>query len=239
MNLKLLTAGGLLASLLAAAPAQAESISFDDVLLHGGTMGFAGGAGDSLVGTDIILDSVSGYDTPSNVGAHGCFACELNFTTGSLISAVALGGGAYQYTFAAGGSITVTGGVPDASIPSATVLASGTFSAPVIATVQSGKLEVQFGIGSDEKDRALVKYFGYDPDETTWTFANTTIAAKDVSAITKAGQAFSGTVTNADFENTPTIGGSNVPVPAAIWLFGSAVAGMGTIGGWRRRASAA
>ncbi len=30
-----------------------------------------------------------------------------------------------------------------------------------------------------------------------------------------------------------------VPVPAAIWLFGSALAGMGTIGGWRRRASVA
>ena len=27
-----------------------------------------------------------------------------------------------------------------------------------------------------------------------------------------------------------------VPVPAALWLFGSALAGMGTIGGWRRRA---
>lgn len=29
---------------------------------------------------------------------------------------------------------------------------------------------------------------------------------------------------------------ASVPIPAAVWLFGSALAGMGTIGGWRRRA---
>jgi hypothetical protein len=215
-----------MASLAMAPVAQAATLSFDDNLLSGGTLSFLG-SGGSLSGTSLIIDSVKGIGTPSNSGpSYTCSGCSLNFATGNLLSSSS-SGGVTSYLFGAGGSISLTGNGPGGA---SGTLASGTFSAPVSVQVAAPYIAVQFGLGTDQKNDNLEAFFGY-PASQPWIFASSSIAAQAVTGGLTAYSAFSGTVTNVDFDNTP------VPVPAAVWLFGSALAGMGIIG--RRKAATA
>src|SRR5437763_10686459 len=104
------------ASLVAVAPAHANTIiDFKDSVLTGGTVSYDG-SGGPLVGTDIVLQYVLGVNTPTENGAHDLTGAVLNFTTGALAST---SGG--TYSFSPGGTFEITGAVNDACAISGTL----------------------------------------------------------------------------------------------------------------------
>jgi hypothetical protein len=78
-------------------------------------------------------------------------------------------------------------------------LLSGSFSSVSV----SGALGALFvvGVGIDTKHQGLLDHYGIEADE--FTFANTEIAMSSVTVGTNG--SFSGTVTNADLDNSPMV----------------------------------
>jgi hypothetical protein len=120
-----------------------------------------------------------------------------------------------------GGSLTITGTANDGINDIATgTLVQGSFDN---VTVSGGTFALtMISFGTDTKNQDLVDFFGLGE---AFTFANTQIALGSVTIDPNGG--FSGTVTNADFDNLA------VPVPPAVWLFGSGL--LGLVGVARRR----
>jgi len=198
-------------------------ISFDDdTESQDGTISYDG-AGGALVGSGIDFHSILGISTPSNPGSVNsltCVNCTLSFTTGTNISE-----GPTLWQFGGGGSLTITG-TAQTSDSTPIVIASGTLvegSFDSATVTGNSSLLIMSGFGVDDKNTGLIDYFGlggYD-----FIFADTNISMEGVTIDGNSG--FSGTVTNADFDNTA------VPVPAAVWLFGSGL--LGLVGVARRK----
>lgn len=184
-----------------AGSAEAAVIQFDDKTVNGGTLSY-NGTGGALVGKDLLLDTVLGIDTLLNNGKTlSCVGCKLNFTTGNNISES-------PYEFASGGSVTITGKILDGltEIVNGTLL-TGQFTENIVGSV-AGSFAVFSGIGIDSVNSALSSYYGVDT--TDFTFAQTSIAAKNVTV--KANKGFIGTVTNTDFDTKPV---QTTPEPTA------------------------
>ena len=79
-------------------------------------------------------------------------------------------------------------------------------------------------VGLETMDAALASFYGYTT--TLFEFAYTSISLGSCTGVGATG--FNCDVQNADITNTA------VPVPAAAWLFGSALVGLGLV---RRRQS--
>ncbi|AFZ37108.1 PEP motif putative anchor domain protein [Stanieria cyanosphaera PCC 7437] len=185
-----------------AGSAEAAVIQFDDKTVHGGTISY-NGTGGSLVGKDLLLDTVLGIDTVlNNKKELSCVGCKLNFVTGANISETPL------YEFASGGSVTITGKILDGltEIVNGTLL-TGTFTENIFGNVANG-FAVFTGIGVNSVNSALSSYYGVNA--TDFTFAQTSIAAKNVKVEKNRG--FTGTVTNTDFDTKPV---QTTPEPTA------------------------
>jgi hypothetical protein len=194
-------------------------LKFDDPTSPGGTVSYDG-AGGPILGTDIQFQSILGIGTPLNPGVElTCVGCLLNFTTGAVTSEG--GPGLAPWLAGAGGTISIVGAIPALGIPAGTTLLTGTFSGTPLEAIGAG---LQFGLfagaGSDVKNETLAAFFGLPAD---FTFANTAITA-DIThnPITAA---FSGTVVNADLNNTSTL--VVVPYPFTLLLVGAGLLGMG------------
>jgi len=217
-------------SFTASAVSVTPILTFDDDAKQQDGYIYYGGTGGSLGGVGIDFVSILGVDTPLNDGnALDCINCELNFTTGPNTGQE----GPTQWTFTGGGSMSITG---TAQTFGGEVIASGDLvtgrftSAQVLGTDTT---LVVSGIGIDEKHQGLVEWYGLGP---LFEFAQTEISLGNVeyypcNGITPATPSdcggFTATVTNADFDNMA------VPVPAAVWLFGSGL--LGLVGIARRR----
>lgn len=119
------------------------------------------------------------------------------------------------WRFGSGGSITITGGVQlqgSTNIPAGTTLLSGTFDSAFVQDLGSS-FKVTFGSFTDTKHPDLLAYYGLAPSPfegaLTLLFGSVNTGVGDAFTSTSV---FSGSVVN-----TP------VPVPAALWLFGSGV----------------
>lgn len=192
-------------------------IAFDDVNTHGGNLSYSG-TGGALYGTKILLDTITAINTSAD-GNYNCLACELSFTSGAYNSG--LSSALNSYVFDAGGSIKVTGTMTDhfGHTVASGILAQGSFTDYVIASVVNNLMSVVIGNGTDEKNTELEKFFGIF-NHPSWQFGTSVISADSVTGGAKVGDAFSAHVTNADFDNTP------VPLPAAVWMFGAGLMGV-------------
>jgi hypothetical protein len=155
----------------------------------------------------------------------GCTACSLDFVTGA-----STGG----WTFGAGGSISITGGIDFPDLPagqdigSGEILLQGTFDSAVVVDLGGGNFEFQIvgGAFTDTKHPQLLAYYGLP--ETGYV-GGLNISFSSSTAVTEGDAFSSAQIFSGNVVNQP------VPVPAAVWLFGSGVLGF-TLVGRRRRA---
>jgi len=222
---------------LTTSPAQAVAVlGFDDVLVQGGTVSYAGGAA-AAAGSGILFDQISGTGTPLNNGVVlGCSQCTLNFSTGAnTFNSPAL------WTWGGGGSVSLTGIAYVESgnavgLDALDTLVAGTIGNPVnlvsgvfsgaVAIAGGGQLNFS-GLGNDTKHQGLLDFYGLTSND--FNFANTEISSSNLS-IDPQTNAFTGSVNNADFNNTNNP--PAVPEPSTVILLGSGLVGLAA---WRMR----
>jgi hypothetical protein len=216
MNLNKLLAGLAIvgATTALAATANAASLSFDEgAATQIGTVSYDG-IGGALVGTGLNFTSITGDGTPLNSGVSlVCDGCLLNFETGVNISE-----GPSVWEFASGGSFTVTGlaKTGGGDVIANGILLQGSFTGTPLVSGAPGTA-IFTGFGVDEKHQGLLDFFGITTSD--FEFATTEISLSTCTDVSVGG--FDCAVQNADLENT-----SVVPLPAAAWLFGSALLGL-------------
>lgn len=208
------------------ATAMAVELDFNISAPTSGTISYDG-IGNGLIGADIEVDNVVGLDTPANANVTSlCVSCVLNFMSGSLSNAGGpppSGSNNGWWRFGSGGSITITGGVQlqgSVDIPVGTTLMSGTFNDAFVQDLGT-QFRVTFGSFSDTKHADLLSYYGLTPGPFSGalTLLFGSVNGGVGSAFTST-SVFSGNVVNAPSSVEP------VPVPAALWLFGSGLAGL-------------
>ncbi len=205
------------------ATAMAVELDFNISAPTSGTISY-NGAGGGLTGLNIEVDEVVGIDTPANANVTSlCVSCVLNFTSGSLSNAGGpppSGNNNGWWSFGSGGSITITGGVQlqgSTDIPVGTTLMSGTFNNAFVQDLGT-QFRVTFGSFSDTKHAELLSYYGLTPEP--FSGALTLLFGSSNGGV---GSAFTSTsVFGGSVVNTPSPV-NPVPLPAAIWLFGSGV----------------
>lgn len=206
--------------------AMAVELDFNISAPTSGTISY-NGSGGGLIGTDIEVDNVVGLFTPANANVTSlCVSCVLNFTSGSLSNAGGpppSGNNNGWWSFGSGGSISITGGVQlqgSTDIPVGTTLMSGTFNNAFVQDLGT-QFRVTFGSFSDTKHADLLSYYGLTPGPFSGalTLLFGSVNGGVGSAFTST-SVFSGNVVNAPSPVEP------VPVPAAVWLFGSGLASL-------------
>jgi PEP-CTERM motif len=181
----------------------------------GGTISYAG-SGD-LVGTDIAIDLVTGISTSQHTGNHTVIQGLLNFTTGDLV-----GFSNGVYTFGGGGTFTITGGVPDASIANGTTLLTGQL-ANASVNVGSSSVYLFIGNGVDTLDPALAAYLGMSGGSFTLDQVSIHIDPTEGCHSCGASTSFIGGAYSVHVPDGPVP--TATPEPGTLLLLGSGLAG--------------
>jgi len=182
------------------------------------------GTGGPLVGTNIQYDTITGVETPANQGSTlAITGGKLNFTTGNFASSTST-----TWTFAAGGTITITGAVPSLGINSAsTVLLSGYFNIDTVVTKQNLAAKILNAGIFDYKNAAVEQYFGITNGPLSWTG---NLDANFSAAGSPPGGFSSTKIFGSSIQNTAA-----TPEPSSLAIAGLGVLGMIGYGLRRRR----
>jgi hypothetical protein len=189
----------------------------------GGTLTYGGGV-VPLFGADIQFTEVTGIGTPLTPPPADCVGCFLNFETG-----VNTLQGPSQWTWAGGGTFTLTGTVPDAGILAPVDLLTGTFTGtantPGLAAAGTNALFISIGV--DTKHPDLLAFYGLGPGD--FIFANTEIALGTFTLLSPVTGAFTAVPNQADIINL-----AQVPLPPTGLLVGLGLLLMGSAASLRR-----
>lgn len=214
MKRMMATIFGIMAAviLLAGNPALATLVSIDfgtGSAGAGGTVTSLGGGNYS--GSSIRLDTLTVSGAPLNNGVYDL--------SGAISCSLCTGGNAASLSFnTLTNTISITGGVPGASIGS-TLLLSGTFTSFTFTT--AGAFFSFSGTGPDAKDSSLLAFLGI-PTNTPFNFFGFTIGGN--------WNGTTGTSSSTDILNT-----ADVPEPASLFLLGLGMIGLGVFGYKARR----
>jgi len=190
---------------------------------------FNGGPNNPLVGTDISVFNVAGIGTPINSGVVLPITFgDVDFTTGNFS-----GTSGNQWFFGGGGSLTVKGAISTLGLPAGTSLITGVFtnvSVTQIPVTYGGFTVYNFDVAvagfQDEKNSALLQYFGYPANASSDGNFNLSFLT---AGFVKPGDAFTSiSVLSGDVVNFP------VPLPPSMLLLGTGILGLVGLG-WRRR----
>lgn len=214
----------LVLGLFGSSASQAASLDFGIIAPTGGTISYGGG-GVPLIGSGIEVDTVVGLGTTANDNVSlTCNTCVLAFTTGGYT-----GSSGNIWNFSGGGSVTINGSLdfPDTTpdIVNGTLL-SGTFTSANLVDLGSGSFQFQIVAGAftDTKHPDLLDFYGLPAVD----YVGGLNLSFEASSSLSPGTAFTSTqVLSGDVINQP------VPVPAAVWLFGSGL--LGLVGVARRK----
>lgn len=205
--------------------AATESLAFGIFQPTSGSIRYSGDDTDPLIGRNISVDNVIGLNTPSNAGVFGrCDRCTLNFSSGAFENITTESNGFSTWNFSGGGAISVVGGIdfdlnPSNSLDIArgTTLLSGTFDSVSVTQLDADRFGIRLAEGafSDTKNATLLAFYGLP---IGIDYLGDLAISFDA---TRRGQGFgSSSVFNGTIVNSP------VPVPAALWLMLSALAGL-------------
>ena len=170
----------------------------------------------SVANAAAVIDFGTGLAGPGGTLSYdGVNTIGANVNIGALTAqGTPAGAGTYAITallnFDTGANtISIVGDVPGLGIPAGTTLLTGSFSSFTYTAIPGpgGTTEIFSGQGPDVKNTALLSALGV-PVTTPFDFFGFSI------------ESVNGTVVSTDIVNTA------VPVPAAVWLFGSGLLGL-------------
>jgi hypothetical protein len=204
---------------------QAQTLDFSIFSPYQGSIAFDGVIGHPLVGTNILVSSVTGFDTLINPDVtlpitNG----RLDFTTGGCLGNFI---GIYFFD-TTGGSLTIRGDIAQGQ-GTENLLTSTSFVVPSLPIVAVGP----FGRGgtvvmsfTDTKALDLVNYFGESNTGPNAGNLNLSfLGAINFNTVA----AFSSTrVLSGDVWNV--LGASGAPIPGSLLLLGSGIVGLAGIG---------
>ena len=203
--------------------ASAGPLEFDlTAQSNAGSVSFLGGA-TPLLGTNLQVASVTGFNSPSNPNAvlpiqQGT----LNFATGAFTGTGTTG---QEWDFGAGGSVSMTGAIPSLGITDPhTILLSGSFvGTPFVRPVAAGvnTLAVEGAGFLNLVNPTLASYFGL-PIGTTYNGGLTFLfnGAGAPGSPFHNGDYLSGHLTSAPMNSPP------VPEPSSVLVIGLGFAGL-------------
>lgn len=224
----------LLVAVVSVSPARASAIlDFGTGLAgSGGTVSYAGGL-SSLLGEQVRIGAVTGYNTPANVGTYVVTGNVesygvLNFQTGAY-----LGFWNNAYQFGGGGYFEIFGNVLSAGVSGAdagisgqgegALLLSGEFTS---ASITAGGIGLFTPTGFDTKNAELLDFFGLASD-TLFALSGYSVEVGDIQG---NGAPFTATALG-----STDIVNAAVPEPASLLLLGSGLTVIGSAIRRRRR----
>ena len=190
-----------------------------DQITDGGTISYDG-SGGALIGSDILFDSVTGLGTPKNSGVTFTISeGKLNFITGANNTE-----GPDEWTFASGGSFTLTGTVTDGTTTASGTLLSGTFTDIIeVDSFLNFTFISVIGFGEDTKNTDLLEIFGIDSLlADNFNFLTSNLSANIVEKDPDTGE-FLANVNEADIVN-------KVPDASIMFLLGPSLLCFGVLG---------
>jgi hypothetical protein len=187
-----------------------------------------------LYGTNIAVTAITGIGTtqtnPNSLAVTGGL---LNFVTGQLTGTTGS-----VWSFAQGGSITVTGGITPLSISNvSTPLLSGAFNSISVTQIAlSGQLTFAIvgGTFSGVGTQPVYNYFNIPSGSTSSSGINLSFLATSGitnTSLQSASIASGNIVDTSVSSNSDGSPGAQTPIPAAAWLLGSGLMGLAGLRG--------
>jgi hypothetical protein len=206
-------------TLISSAGAAHAALSIDYTIGGSGSISYDPTINTFLNGNALTVTGVTGNYTQSNTGTMlPVTSGLLNFQTGALTSQT----GNVWY-FNSGGTITLQGGISALNLQPSTTLLSGNFLSASVTELALGSF--QFDIVGAALDGAenpnIYQYYGIPAGYTSSLALNLSfLGMSNTGGGFTSTNNFGGVVVDAP---TPT------PIPAAAWLFGSGLIGLGGI----------
>lgn len=181
-----------------------------------------------LIGSAILVTTVTGVNTPTNADTFAVLSGLLNFVTGG-----ALGTSGGTTTFAPGGSLRLTGtidanhdGTFDAGEPSG-LLVSSSFGSSQAIRHDDERTTLELGLVADLKSPAMLAFFGIN---TMTEFKGTMLLNFDRVDLRGGGFESEG-----DDIGDGTLTNVAVPEPTTLMLLGAGMVIVGVVARRRRR----